>query len=113
MRKRRLKKKKIIWICILISLAAGIFSTINKKDFVSGLLKDILYFPTIFMSVPKSYDVIGDNINKEILEEKKDLEKLLNIGHTLTDFNKINAVVIERNNSYWFEYLTINKGGNL
>lgn len=110
MRKTKLKKKKVAWLCILVLLLIGIFFSINKKDFLSGILKDLLYFPTIFIKTPSTYDVVGENINQEILKEKEDLEKLLDISSTLTDFDKINAVVVERNNSYWFEYLTINKG---
>jgi len=110
MKKTKLKKKKVAWLCLLILILVGIFFTTNKKDFISGILKDILYSPTLLIKTPNLYDVVGENINQEILEEKKELEKLLGISSTLTDFNKINAVVVERNNSYWFEYLTINKG---
>ena len=53
--------------------------------------------------------------NKEINELKKEIEELKKINNTgklLTDNNKINASIIFRNNSYWFNNITINKGKN-
>ena len=51
-----------------------------------------------------------ENVYLEKNEELEDLKKILEINNTLTDFKCINAVVINRNTSYWNSELVINKG---
>ena len=50
-----------------------------------------------------------------ILELRSEIEELKKIGEVktvLSDFENINATIIERNRNYWFNTITIDKGSN-
>lgn len=48
--------------------------------------------------------------NEALRTEIKELKKELNIEFVLTDYSLLNASVISRNSSYWYNTLTIDKG---
>lgn len=77
------------------------------------LLKDLLFFPVL------AYEdeiILSDTFEEGILiEQQKEIEelkKLHDIKTTLTEFDTISALVIERNRMYWFNTITINKGSD-
>lgn len=47
---------------------------------------------------------------KELQKEVKDLKKTLDLNATLSEYNTINATVVNRNIGYWYNNLTIDKG---
>lgn len=108
------KKHKftIIWIIIVILLSFIMIYMINTKTdtYINKLIKDIIYLPTRLISNSNNEDLIGQNLNNELIEENKQLKNALDIENTLSDFDIINATVIERNTAYWFNNITINKG---
>lgn len=108
------KKHKftIIWIIIVILLSFIMVYMINTKTdtYINKLIKDIIYLPTRLISNSNNEDLIGQNLNNELIEENKQLKNALDIENTLSDFDIINATVIERNTAYWFNNITINKG---
>lgn len=109
------KKKhtsNIIWIVSIVVLLFSIFYLLNNRSQlpVDKLVKDFFYSPTRLIPDNDQTDIIGSNINTELEEEIKELKDLLGIKNTLSEFDIINATVIERNTAYWFNLLTINKG---
>ena len=77
------------------------------------LMKDYLLYPVL--ALKNTDNLIFSNLQYEsIIEElRTDLEnvKALNEIKTInSDFNIINASIIERNRNYWFNSLTIDKG---
>lgn len=106
--KRKYKKVEnnnrfLIFIIILLLFFS--YYEINNDFRFGGILRDILYTP-----LRKDNNDLYTFINKEVEKENKDLKNLLDIKESLTDFDYINASVIERNNSYWLNEITINKG---
>ena len=103
------KKHLFIFLVINIFLFILVIGTINLKfDFyISKIIKDIVYVP--FNSISNK-DELSLNINKEIEKENTQLKQLLKIKSSLSEFDIINATVVERNTAYWFNILTINKG---
>ena len=109
-----MKKKKnnyriffmIIGIVVFIS---GLYFSLNGKANLSlTYLKDIVYKP--FIDINNKTDIVGENLNTELIEENEELKDLANISYTLSGFKNINATIIERNHSFWLETMTINKG---
>lgn len=56
----------------------------------------------------KYYEEAIDNLNKE----NGELRKQLGLSETLLDYEKINAVVVNRNIGYFYDSFTINKGSS-
>ena len=76
------------------------------------LLKEILYYPVKAMNSKdiKLTNEFNETIINNLNEEINELKKLNNISLSISEFNIINATIIERNREYWFNSLTINKG---
>lgn len=79
------------------------------------LIKNYLFIPV--MAINNNQDlVLSTDYQESLLKEMKDdiqeLKDLLNIQKVLSDYSYINASVIERNRSYWFNTITIDKGAN-
>ncbi|MDD6879371.1 MAG: rod shape-determining protein MreC [bacterium] len=98
----------LIVIGVFVFFSVLYFSLHKNVNISLSYLKDLLYKP--FMDANNNVDLIGKNLNVELKSEINDLKKLTGIDNVLTDFNYVNATVIERNNSYWLNKLTINKG---
>ena len=101
------------------------------KDTVVGIQK-VVYMPfRNFSSMISDYrslkDVLEENkilkanvekiesIESENAELKKEIEELkseLNIEHVLSDYDYLNATVISRNATTWYNNLTIDKGSH-
>ncbi len=125
MKKKEKNKKNIIGIiigvvCIIlltISINANrktgkienflnnISTFIQKTELfpISSLKKDCISDKT------KSY-TIQKNINTSLEKEIKELKETLELNHTLTEYTPINATILSRNKSYWFNTITIDKG---
>lgn len=106
--KKNYSKIFISVLLIIISTITLYFSLYRGLNISFSGLRDFLYKP--FSDSNNKEDIIGQNFNYEIIDENNKLKSMNEIDKTLTDFIKINAVVIERNHSYWFESMTINKG---
>ena len=98
------KNNKLIIIIIVLLLFS--YYELNNNYRVGGIIRDILFLPMINNNYKEMYTLI----NKEIKEENDELKKMLDINYSLTDFDNINASIIERNTTYWLNELTINKG---
>ena len=83
----------------------------NKIIKPLNIIKDYLFYPV--KAIPSELNISSDmqeSIINELKDEVDELKKLSNIKFSLTDYNYINATIIERNREYWFNSLTINKG---
>lgn len=126
MYQKKRKKKKIIITCIVIFVSFFLLfyslSSMRKLSVVESFLKDaavsiqkIVMMPFTSLNAEKDEDatesyVIQKNINVHLEEEIEQLRKALDLNQTLTGYEVVNATVINRNRSYWYQTLTIDKG---
>lgn len=107
-------KIRTFLLIILIYLLAFLSLKLNINLFYPYyLIKDLVLFPV--SAISKDVNVNNkmlDGINQELKSEVEELKKLNNLSSTLTDFNSLSAVVIERNKMYWFNSIVINKGSS-
>ena len=129
----------IIIIIVIIILAIFSFTLkedrqLNKfesliKDTVTGVTKVVSFpFNWIFNKIDNYQELIDirekyqklipevkriDSLKTENEELRKQLESMkeeLNITYTISDYEFLNATVISRNISYWYNTITIDKG---
>jgi rod shape-determining protein MreC len=121
MKKKRSRKQEDIMLgvgaLIVIILLVISLSIDNDNGFI---LKDVSMFIEKIVMLPitkdnkvntKSY-IIEKNSNEELKKEIVELKKALELNKTLTEYDPVNATILSRNKSYWFNTLTIDKGKN-
>lgn len=121
MKKKRSRKQEDIMLgigaLIVIILLVISLSIDNDNGFI---LKDVSMFIEKIVMLPitkdnkvntKSY-IIEKNNNEELKKEIVELKKALELNKTLTEYDPVNATILSRNKSYWFNTLTIDKGKN-
>ena len=124
--KKKDKKKRVIIISIssIIILFALLISLSVNRDFTiveSGLkdiavtLQRIVMYPFTALNSEKNEDLsksylIQKNVNSSLEKEIKELKDALELNKTLTEYDVVNATVLSRNKSYWFNTITIDKG---
>lgn len=125
-KKKNDKRKKIITISsitiILFVLLFISFAWNRKEGKVETILKDIstgiekvVMYPFTALNKEKnetqseSYK-IQKNVNTSLEKEIQELKNALELNKTITEYKPINATILSRNKSYWFNNLTIDKG---
>ncbi len=109
MKKIDIKYRVIFAIGFISLIVIALYLTFNVDSlYLSKAVKEIVYFP--FNDLNNSIDVIGENLNNELLLENEELKKEIELDKSLSNFEVIDAVVIARNPSYWLNSITINKG---
>ena len=118
-------KKKIVIVSISITMIFLLTISIayNRKiTKVESLLKDtttiiqkVAIYPFTSLNKEKNKDqsesyVIQKNVNSSLEKEIKELKEVVELNKTLTEYSPINATILSRNKSYWFNTLTIDKG---
>lgn len=120
MKKRKKYQKPIITTIIIIFVLLASLNLNRQYLKPEVILKDLLlkankllitttYSKTIDQT--ESY-LIQKNLNTSLENEIKELKELLNLNSTHSTFDKVHATVISRNNIYWLNTLTIDKGTN-
>jgi len=120
------KRRKIIIIIIVIVIAFFVLfyslSSNRKLTAVESFFKDAatiitrgVMLPFTSLNAQKDTDltesyVIQKNLNVHLEEEIEQLRDALDLNQTLTGYDVVNATVISRNRSYWYQTLTIDKG---
>ncbi len=120
---KKQKKYKIIGLIIGLILLLLISVIIDRKTGkIEVLLKDgamlinkVVMYP--FTALKKdaktnqteSY-LIQKNVNASLEKEIQELKEVLELNKTLTEYEAVNATVLSRNKSYWFNTITIDKG---
>ena len=116
---------KIIVLCIVVVVFLGIsisvcFSRSNFfgegiiKEIVVGINKVVMY-PFTALNGEKNVDqsesyLIQKNVNTSLEKEIQELKDVLDLNRTLTEYTPINATILSRNKSYWFNQIMIDKG---
>ncbi len=124
--KKMEKKKKKIWILgitiVLVCLLIVSVFTNRKTGKVESFAKDILMLVQKGVMIPfttlksekiatqSESEIIQKNKNSSLEKEIQELKEALELNRTLTEYTPINATIMSRNKSYWFNTLTIDKG---
>lgn len=129
----------VLLILVLAAILAYMIKTDKKLNVGEAIIKDsvvgiqkVLYTPVKSFStmindffslkdVLKENKILKSNVEKiesleaENIELKRELVKLkeeLNIEHVLSEYDYLNATVVNRNALYWYNTLTIDKGSH-
>lgn len=129
----------IIIIVVLIAVLSYALKTDKKLNTFESIVKDVVveiqkvvYMPfkgasSMFSDYKALGDVLEENkilkfnvekmesLEAENIELKQEIEKLkeeLDIEHVLSDYDYLNATVVSRNASTWYNNLTIDKGSH-
>ena len=123
--KKDKNRKKIIIISISIGIVIllCISLLVNRNtNFLEDLFKSgstfinktIMYPFTRYNKEKGIYQtesyLIQKNINSSLEKEIQELKDALELNKTLTEYTPINATILSRNKSYWFNTITIDKG---
>ena len=118
-------KKKIIIISIIVviiilllvsllvdrkstkfeSIIKTLFITINKV-----IMKPFTSFKKDNLTNKNESYTIQKNVNSSLEKEIQELKDALELNKTLTEYTPVNATILSRNKSYWFNTITIDKG---
>ena len=98
---------KIIVRVMIVFLVAMTYLTLYNYVFVEAYIKDLFYYSFSYIKVDDSLSI---SIYNELKEENKELKEMLEIKNSLSEVEFVNATVVERNTTYWFNTITINKG---
>jgi len=125
MKKNKYNKDKIIIPSILIVFVLLIIISIdvdNRSKSNQSIVKDFVMFVEKVVKYPfNAFDknkgkdqsnskIIKENVESAIEKDNQELRDLLDLNKTLTEYVPINATILSRNKSYWFNTLTIDKG---
>ena len=107
----------IISVVLLILLSVSLLVQHDNTFIKDGviLIEKTLMYPFTSLNKEKeqtqteSY-TIQKNINSSLEKEIEELKKQLELNKTLTEYDVVNATVLSRNKSYWFNTMTIDKG---
>lgn len=123
--KKKKRKKIIIVFCVIFISFFLLFYSLSsnrKIGVIEGFFKDgavtiskIVMTPFTTLNKEKDKDasksyLIQKNINVHLVEEIEQLRDTLALNQTLTGYEIVNATVVNRNKSYWYQTLTIDKG---
>ena len=120
---KKKKKKKELLIISITSIIAILLSLLVDRTItpIETISKDITMLINKTIMIPftilnndkttqsESY-TIQKNINSSLEKEIKELKDALELNKTLTEYEPVNATILSRNKSYWFNTLTIDKG---
>ena len=118
-------KKKIIIISIVVCLFLLLLISIiidRKTGKIENLLKSsVITINKVVMKPFTSFKqdkntnqnesyTIQKNVNSSLEKEIEELKAALELNKTLTEYEPVNATILSRNKSYWFNTITIDKG---
>lgn len=102
-------KYKFMFIILFIVLSIGLLMfSFNKNMYLNDAINNIFF--SMFSSLSNNEDIVGTNINEELMLEIEALKKVVDIKNVLSDYEIINGVVVLRNPSYWLNEIVVNKG---
>ena len=126
---KKKKNKRQLLITIIVSAILFVFITVsllvsnngNDKNNIfknfSMMIDKIVMYP--FTALNHNKDItqsesytIQKNINSSLEKEIQELKDVLELNKTLTEYDPVNATVLSRNRSYWFNTITIDKGSS-
>ena len=126
MKKEKREKKKTILSIIIVVLLILLLALSTILDRKTGRIEIILKDTTSFISKIAMYPftalnkekgitqsesyVIQKNVNSSLEKEIQELKEALELNRSLTEYTPVNATILSRNKSYWFNTITIDKG---
>lgn len=124
MYKKKKKKNMITILCVLgvmivlITISLLWQNNSNNNNILkntSMFINKIVMYPFVSLNKDKNVTLsdsytIQKNKNKELEKDLQELKDMLELNKTMTDYTPINATVLSRNKSYWFNTITIDKG---
>ena len=122
-KRKNISKTKISLIGLVVVLLLSISFYFTRKitfienglHTVSSFFNEILFSPIKLYNVEKNVDqsesyLIQKNVNESLEKEIEELKKELELKRTLTEYKTVNATILSRNKSYWFNTLSIDRG---
>ncbi len=126
--KRRKRKKKLyLWggilVTVLLLIATNLMTKGRLLNPVFHLIQDVTLSISRALNLPfqniKSdtarYEEEYESLllkNQELEYEISVMKEMLNLRETLSEYDSISAITINRNMGYWYHFITINKGSN-
>lgn len=126
MYKKKSKAKELvlygsIFIVLFILITISLLVQKNGDDEhnvlknVSMFVEKIAMYPFTALNPEKGKDqsesyIIQKNVNSSLEKEIQELKDALELNKTLTEYTPVNATILSRNRSYWFNTVTIDKG---
>ncbi len=105
---KKIIKNKYTYLAVFLVLITFSYLTLTNSVNIEKYLRDVIFYP--FKNINSQPFI--EEVEKELRDENNELKKLVDIGDSLSSYDVIYATVIERNNSYWNNSLTINKGSD-
>ena len=105
----------LVFILLILSFYLGYHPKLLKD--ISMLIEKCVMYPFTALTEDKgitqsdSY-LIQKNANESLEKDIQELKDLVELNKSLTEYTPINATVLSRNKSYWFNTLTIDKGSS-
>ena len=123
-KKDKLSKKIVIPVVSILIFILLFVSVQLNRDTIMGesIFKDttmfinrIVMYPFTALNTKKGINqsesyIIQKNVNESLEKEIQELKNMLNLNKTLTEYDVVNATILSRNKSYWFNTITIDKG---
>ena len=115
-------KNKIIYIIIgvvlIVLLSISLLIKRSNNTFIKDIsisINKVIMYPFTSLNKEKNKTqtetyLIQKNINSSLEKEIQELKETLELNKTLTEYNPVNATILSRNKSYWFNTITIDKG---
>lgn len=123
--RKKKKELKIYYIALSVVLVLLLIVSLlinrdgnhsyNVLKTVSMAIDKVMMYPFTALNSDKGKkqsesEIIQVNQNKELEAEIQELKEALELNKTLTEYDPVNATVLSRNRSYWFNTMTIDKG---
>lgn len=122
-RKKKITKMTVFVGIVIVLILISLSVLLPKSNFINkSLLKDstiilnkIVMYPFTSLTKEKNTNhnesyVIQKNVNESLEKEIQELKEALELNKTLTEYTSINATILSRNKSYWYNTITIDKG---
>ena len=122
-RKKKITKMTVFVGIVIVLILISLSVLLPKSNFINkSLLKDstiilnkIVMYPFTSLIKEKNTNhnesyVIQKNVNESLEKEIQELKEALELNKTLTEYTPINATILSRNKSYWYNTITIDKG---
>lgn len=123
-KKKKVNNKLLIIIASILIIVLVSLSLVLKRTYtpIESFFKDIATFtnkifmyPFTALNIDKNENqnesyIIQKNVNSSLEKEIAELKETLDLNSTLTEYSIVNATILSRNKSYWFNTMTIDKG---
>lgn len=122
-RRKKITKKTVIIGIVVVIIMISLSILLPRNNYINNsILKDItitinkiVMFPFTILNTEKNINhnesyLIQKNVNESLEKEIQELKEALELNKTLTEYKPINATILSRNKSYWYNTITIDKG---